>query len=409
MIKSLLATGLVFGFASCALDQPVEYSSTAGMSFEEFRDSVQRETGTNYYIVDWDRVLKNDDELREFWSHLQQGALAIFNNGTDIKWTETQKINLTYCVGATFGARKQQVIDAMAAATENGWEKFANVNFIHVVGEDANCTAANTNVLFDVNQVTGQPYLARSFFPNSGRAERNVNIDTTSFDPAQTGNIPLANILGHELGHVLGFRHEHIRPEANAGQCAEDNQFRGLTTYDSASVMHYPQCNGTSATLSFTTRDQQGVSMVYGAPLAPTAPMAQVSFPADGQEVAATFDVQASVVDTDLVKAELFVDGVAYDTLTTGPFTFHVEELALGAHQLQVVGTDGSGQTGQVTISVTVVPGGSGGGNGSGSGNGNGDGDGSSDISGGCSTGGSGAGLALGLGLLGLVIRRRRR
>ena len=75
---------------------------------------------------------------------------------------------------------------------------------------------------------------------------------------------PLAHILGHELGHVLGFRHEHTRPEA--ATCFEDNQWRPLTPYDSSSIMHYPQCNGTSSDLSFTAKDAQGVAALYGAP-----------------------------------------------------------------------------------------------------------------------------------------------
>jgi len=70
------------------------------------------------------------------------------------------------------------------------------------------------------------------------------------------------NILGHELGHTLGFRHEHTRPEA--GVCFEDLNWRPLTPYDSASIMHYPQCNGTSLDLSMTATDRQGVVALYG-------------------------------------------------------------------------------------------------------------------------------------------------
>ena len=44
----------------------------------------------------------------------------------------------------------------------------------------------------------------------------------------------------HELGHILGFRHEHIRSEANSS-CDEGGAFRAVTDYDQASVMHYLQ------------------------------------------------------------------------------------------------------------------------------------------------------------------------
>ena len=70
------------------------------------------------------------------------------------------------------------------------------------------------------------------------------------------------NVLGHELGHVLGFRHEHTRPEA--GTCFEDNNWRPLTPYDSSSIMHYPQCNGTSDDLSMTDQDRSGIKEIYG-------------------------------------------------------------------------------------------------------------------------------------------------
>ena len=78
----------------------------------------------------------------------------------------------------------------------------------------------------------------------------------------QTSGWAPGNILGHELGHSLGFRHEHTRPEA--GTCFEDNNWRPLTPYDSVSIMHYPQCNGGSPDLTFSAYDGQGVRAVYG-------------------------------------------------------------------------------------------------------------------------------------------------
>lgn len=400
-----LASLLLVVVAGCAVDQP-ELGSTAGLSFDEFKAQARREPGTNNYIVDWDTVVHGDDELLEFYYRFQQGALAIYTaGGVDVKWSAAQKKQLTYCISDAFGARKQAVIDAMKAASDNGWEKLADVNFTYVPGQDATCTAQNANVLFDVSPITGAAYLARAFFPDTARANRNVIIDTKAFDPAQTNNISLGNILGHELGHTLGFRHEHIRPEANATQCAEDNQFRGLTTYDSASVMHYPQCNGTSTTLAFTMRDQQGVVSVYGAPVINMPPTAQLTAPVNGATVGSMFSVEAAIVDTDIAKAELSIDGAVYQSLTAAPFTFQVTGLDPGPHTLEIVATDAQGQTAKQTISVTVAAAG-GSGMGAGSSEDSGD-DGA--ITGGCNTGGAGSSLAVVLGLLAGLRRRRRR
>ena len=71
-----------------------------------------------------------------------------------------------------------------------------------------------------------------------------------------------ASLILHELGHALGCRHKHTRPEA--GTCFEDNNWRPLTTYDSASIMHYPQCNGSSDDLSMTSTDASGARALYG-------------------------------------------------------------------------------------------------------------------------------------------------
>jgi MYXO-CTERM domain-containing protein len=412
MTKLLAACVSAAALTGC-VDQP-HLGSTAGMSFEEFKAKTYREPGSGLYILDWDRPVSGDEDLYKIWEATQQGALAVMTEaGADVKWSATQRKNLTYCVSNAFGANKQTVVNAMQTASAGGWEKFADVKFVYVAAQDANCTSANANVVFDVNPVNANgQYLMRAFFPNSPRVERNVLIDNSAFQPGGTGNVPFANIVAHELGHTLGFRHEHIRPEANAGQCLEDNAFRGLTTYDSASVMHYPQCNGTSTNLAFTTRDQQGVAMLYGAPLVNMPPMAQVTFPQNGATVPPSFKVEASVVDTDLVKAELYIDSALSSTITASPFSFQVSNLSLGAHVLEIKATDAAGQVVTQTINVTVA---NNGGGGSGSGSGSGEGGGGEgggvndgDVYGGCSTG-SGAGLAFALvGLVGLLRRRRR-
>jgi uncharacterized protein (TIGR03382 family) len=413
--RGLAITAALAASAGC-VDQPddLRLSSTAGLTFEEFKARTYREPASGLYVLDWDTPVSGDAELYRIWESTVQGALAVYTaNGQDVKWDANQRKNLTYCISNNFGANKQAVIDAMRTASDAGWERFADVNFTYVPAQDGNCTAANPNVLFDVNPVNANgQYLARAFFPNSPRGERNVLIDNVAFQPGGTGGVPLTNILAHELGHTLGFRHEHIRPEANATGCIEDDQFRGLTTYDSASVMHYPQCNGTATNLAFTQRDQQGVVALYGSPVTSSSPVTQVNFPLDGDTVGQSFEVDAAIVDTDLVKAELFVDGMLKQTLMSPPFTFRVSNIALGMHEIEVRATDGAGQTANRTLMVTVTENGPGTGSGGGPGLGgegvpNGIGE---QVSGGCNAAGSGgvAGVLLALlGLVGLVRRRR--
>jgi serine protease len=237
-------------------------STNQGPTWEEFRASVyQEDFEDGHFIVNGDIAIPNEKQLYEFWESLQQGALIVNRiGGSDDKWGDTAKLNLTYCISNNFGSNKTRMVNAMNTATTK-WESLGNVNFVYASAQDANCTASNTAVVFDVRPVSGQQYLARAFFPSSSRSSRNVLVDSSAF-----GNVgwPLENILGHELGHTIGFRHEHTRPEA--GTCFEDNNWRALTPYDSASIMHYPQCNGSSNNLNWSTRDATGIKALYGEP-----------------------------------------------------------------------------------------------------------------------------------------------
>jgi len=263
-ILGAMVTAAVWQLGGCMVGEDAEtLSTTQGESFEEFRAQTYRENWEGgHFIVDGDTAIADDKTLYEFWEAQVQGGLIVNKVGQqDDRWNDTQKLDLTYCISNNFGANKAAVVAAFKRATDEGWETMANVNFVYVPAQDGSCTTSNNNVLFNVRQVSGQPYLARAFFPANGRASREVLVDTSSF--GNTG-WPLANVMGHELGHTLGFRHEHTRPEA--GTCFEDNNWRPLTPYDASSIMHYPQCNGSSSDLDWTTKDAQGASAIYGAP-----------------------------------------------------------------------------------------------------------------------------------------------
>jgi serine protease len=267
MKRSLFAIGVAAaaGLAGCMVgDQSLTFEDQ--LTYEQFKDLVYLEPFEDgVFIVNGDTPVIDEKLLYQQWLSMYGGAELIVNTsgGVDTKWNDTQKLNLTYCISNNFAGNKAAVVTAFAGATEQGWETMGNVNFVYVPAQDATCTASNTNVVFDVRpvNVNGQ-YLARAFFPNQSRSSRNVLIDNSAFQPGLPWS--LKNIVAHELGHALGFRHEHTRPES--GTCFEDNNWRPLTPYDAASVMHYPQCNGSANTLNFTTRDAEGIAALYGAP-----------------------------------------------------------------------------------------------------------------------------------------------
>ena len=243
------------------------------MTFEMFRDATFREPGEDgVFIVNGDTPIANEKLLEEFFNAKIKKEreplsgvelIVLLVGGMTGVWNSAEKKQLTYCVNTTFDDRHAQVVRDMDTATQ-AWESVSDLDFQYVSSEDGQCTAFNQNVVFDVRPVGHGEYLARAFFPNETRGARNVLIDNSSFALDPNDTLTLEGILRHELGHALGFRHEHTRPDS--GTCFEDNDWKQLTDYDPFSVMHYPQCNGLGDwSLTLTAMDKEGSACLYGA------------------------------------------------------------------------------------------------------------------------------------------------
>jgi serralysin len=282
MKTSTIALVLALGFAGCATSDP---STDQPLAYDEFAAQAYYDAETGTYVINGDELVENEAQMHEIYdsylqsfADLQQAKAGIGTTrenlivntvgGADDKWAGAAATHINYCISASsFGANYDLMKSAFHDATRQ-WERVANVNFIRLIAQDTgNCTTSNTTVVFNVRQVSGQPFLARAFFPSSSRSQREVLIDSSSF--GQIDPFTIRGILRHELGHTIGFRHEHTRPES--GTCFEDNNWRTLTAYDWESVMHYPQCNGgNTGNLRLTDKDKAGAAALYPGALSET-------------------------------------------------------------------------------------------------------------------------------------------
>ncbi len=242
-------------------------AQTAAPDYQEFKSSTFRDTdGT--WIVNGDEPVTGDAALRKFYDKMVGKKKSTKTRGTDLTvntvygeddvWSSSEIGNLTYCVSDDFGADQADIAASMADGAAMWENASSSIDFVHDTSQDADCNTSNDSVVFSVEPVSTSQYIARAFFPSSPKSERNVLVDDSIWS---SGWAP-ENVLAHELGHTLGFRHEHTRPEA--GTCFEDDNWRPLTPYDSASIMHYPQCNGSSQDLTFSSTDAEGVASIYG-------------------------------------------------------------------------------------------------------------------------------------------------
>jgi hypothetical protein len=198
-----------------------------------------------------------------------QGLTGMTQNGKIVRWSPEIARGLSYrIVRETFTeiAQYQAVVDGMEAATQ-AWEAVCGVNFEHRADLDNVPGVGSAGALFTVRFLdAGGAFIAAAFFPNDPVSRRRIVIDPSFFNPDLLFNS--IGVLRHELGHVLGCRHEHIRSGAPA-VCPDEPDFGvfPLTEYDPKSVMHYFCGNRGSQELAITELDVRGIQRIYGPPL----------------------------------------------------------------------------------------------------------------------------------------------
>jgi len=196
----------------------------------------------------------------------RSALVAVTSNGKLVRWTPG--LTLTYCVlKNTFSSQNNYdlAVTGMKQATW-AWESVCGIKFEHKPELDGSQTTKPNGVLFTVREIDAQgKFIAAAFFPTDPKDRRRVFIDPSYY--ATDLGFDRVGVLRHELGHVLGFRHEHIRSAAPPSCPDEDlNNTMDLTQYDPQSVMHYFCGNVGSRDLNITDIDKIGAQKLYGLP-----------------------------------------------------------------------------------------------------------------------------------------------
>lgn len=256
----------------------------------EDEDEEGNRVTTQFYVAEGDLLLDSDEVLLHdlqkkllkrrsavedaFTSagmepmepRLPTGLVSATHGRRIIRWKDGMTIK--YCVlRRTFPDDDSYnlVVDCMQKATAD-WENTCGVKFGYSRTKDTSLTLMPTGVTFPVRFIDAQgAFIAASFFPNTPLLRRRLLIDPTFLHT----RFNKVGVLRHELGHILGFRHEHIRSGAPAicpDESMEDTL--ELTDYDPQSVMHYFCGQLGSIELALTELDRLGAQKVYGLPLA---------------------------------------------------------------------------------------------------------------------------------------------
>lgn len=227
-------------------------------------------------------VNKVEVESQFFCAHTDSGSKSSVHlmNGVRSVWTEAEKRNLTYKVEG-FGANQQMMIDLFTRATLD-WEFDSDINFIDKTGTGESTLfivrpANAAEIAADNGQTSAQ-----AFFPHDDEFEP-VIIFFPQFIDYNNSYFTYYTVC-HELGHVLGLRHEHIF-SAGGNQIDEtDYPAELLTQRDTQSVMYYSSKPGYSGSYTISSLDRTGLRSLYGSVVTPTSYPRWVSTKAYDQE-----------------------------------------------------------------------------------------------------------------------------
>ncbi len=238
--------------------------------------------GQKFYVAEGDLLLDEDElivyALQRQAQELQRviGSVSLAERSGEllgivvgdklVRWQVG--LTLTYCVlkRSFSSSGEYEIVKRNMLKAPQEWQGVCGIKFQHNEElDDSPINPPPAGVVFSVRQLdSGGRFIASAFFPNDPPERRRVLIDPTYF----TTSFDQVGVLRHELGHVIGLRHEHIRSGAPP-ECPDESTVSTFpfTAYDPKSVMHY-FCGGVGTReLAISELDRVGILKLYGPPL----------------------------------------------------------------------------------------------------------------------------------------------
>jgi hypothetical protein len=297
----LLALPLVHWLGACGgrlsgsaeLEVEVESEQPFGISWQAYREQAKiAHFGESYFVAEWDLYFRSEEDLRTHYEQeivREKAKLAVIrrlSTGFEATYQDVKQTDIIYCVSTSFTNKSTVVSEVSVAA--GAWESVGRIRFRYDASQDASCDQNNANVDFAVMPTAsglagcGANKMVWTLpiegCPVNGTMVIGVLLMNYGLFPLPPPdhNVTTVGTLRHELGHMLGFRHEHPWAPGGSG-CTEaptyapplDLTGRRLTSYDQASVMHYVRCSGVAGTAwDLSPLDGVGAREIYGMPAA---------------------------------------------------------------------------------------------------------------------------------------------
>lgn len=252
-----------------AVDE-IRQTGTPGPAVRAFLENLPKADGL--YVIEGDILMTEQEVVQQYLTtRVADGKLKpgpelkinVLPSGALDRYDRTHR-TLTYALDRrTFADDASfQAVGRNVALATIAWENACTscaVSFRRMKAHDPAPTHSLVNFIVR-NVDVGGNYIAAAFFPHEAPSRRFLNLDRSYYSTPYDK----VGVIRHELGHVLGYRHEHIA--GIPGCYMEDSNWKSLTSYDRKSVMHYFCGGGGSLELTLTPTDIAGHRVAYKLP-----------------------------------------------------------------------------------------------------------------------------------------------